>query len=175
MARLECSLDTKLLQPRVGCLVHLHPLVVLEVQLQGFLEGRPRFLRRGAEGAHLYVDRLRDPVLPFSVDNGVSFASEESNRGAHWRELLVERLPRRTVERLKTITLEQLEQALTVLGEFEIRDGIMVPVAAGVNLGDHRGVRRGEGRIQLGLTQREIRDTEQRIRRLVRMADDKLF
>ena len=111
----------------------------------------------------------------FSVDNGVSFASEESNRGAHWRELLVERLPRRTVERLKTITLEQLEQALTVLGEFEIRDGIMVPVAAGVNLGDHRGVRRGEGRIQLGLTQREIRDTEQRIRRLVRMADDKLF
>ena len=103
----------------------------------------------------------------FSVDNGVAFASEESNRGAEWRELLVERLPRRTIERLKGITRAQLEALLGVFAEFEIRDGALVAVPPGENLGVHKGVRRAEGRIQLGLTQLEIREVEQRIKRLV--------
>jgi hypothetical protein len=111
----------------------------------------------------------------FAVDNGVAFASPASNRGFDWRELQVERLPRRTIERLDAITREQLEQALGVVAEFAIRDGELVPVQPGPNLARNRGVRRTAERIQLGLTTPEIRAVESRIRNLVRLANSRRY
>ncbi|HSJ24903.1 MAG TPA: hypothetical protein VK929_09565 [Longimicrobiales bacterium] len=107
----------------------------------------------------------------YSVDNGVAFRSRESNRGTMWRDLQVERLPRGTVERLRQITYEGLTAALGVLVEFEVRDGTLVQVSPGPNMSRGRGVRRSAERIQLGLTDGEIRDVEQRIRNLVRDVD----
>jgi hypothetical protein len=118
-----------------------------------------------------------EPVNPrvFSVDNGISFLSDESNRGTQWRELLVQRFPRRTVERLKGVTRAMLEQQLGVLAEFEVREGALVAVPPGPNISRHRGVRRTDTRIQLGLTEAEIRGVEQRIRELTWKVDGKLF
>lgn len=126
-------------------------------------------------GNYLISTEASNPRV-FSVDNGVAFASEESDRGAPWRELLVERLPRRTVERLKAITRPQLEQALGVLAEYEIRDSTLVAVAPGENLDVHDSVRREGSRIQLGLTEYEIRAVEERIKRMIGEANGrKLF
>jgi hypothetical protein len=107
----------------------------------------------------------------FSVDNGVSFGSQDSDRGHTWRSLRVRRLPRHTVERLRAITAEDLERALAVMAEFEIQSGVLVPVSPGENMNANRGVRRSRERIQFGLTAREIRGVESRIQQLLRQAD----
>jgi hypothetical protein len=111
----------------------------------------------------------------FSVDNGVSFRANESTRGFEWRDMRVERLPRSTIDRLATITREQLEEMLGVLLEYEIRDGELVAVTPGANLSPNRGVRRTAERIQFGLTAREIREVDHRIRTLVRQANGRGF
>jgi hypothetical protein len=111
----------------------------------------------------------------FSVDNGVAFSSEESNRGFQWREMQVRRLPRATVERLRGVTHEQLTQTLGVLIEFEVRDGQLHRVPPGANMSPGRGVRRSATRIQLGLTESEIRAVERRIQNLIRQADARRY
>jgi hypothetical protein len=123
-------------------------------------------------GNFLISDAVDDPRV-FAVDNGVAFRSPESNRGTTWRDLQVRRLPRHTVDRLRTVTRQQLEQALGVLAEWEIRGTELVPVAPGPNLASARGVRRSGNRIQFGLTAREIREVEARLRQLVRHADSR--
>lgn len=121
-------------------------------------------------GNYLISEDSTNPRV-FAVDNGVSFESPESDRGYEWRDLRVRRLPRRTVERLETVTRQQLEDLLGVVAEFEVRDGALVAVPPGPNLSPDRGVRRSAERIQLGLTSREIRLLEGRIRDLVRQAN----
>jgi hypothetical protein len=111
----------------------------------------------------------------FAVDNGVAFASQLSNRGYMWRDMQVERLPRATIERLAAITREQLTEHLAVLVEFEIHDGQLVQVPPGPNLSSGRGVRRSAQRIQVGLTDNEIRDLERRIQNIVRQANGRRF
>jgi hypothetical protein len=107
----------------------------------------------------------------FSVDNGVAFRSRPSNRGHEWRDILVKRLPQSTVDRLRGIGRADLERALAVIVEFEEVDGHLVPAAPGDNLSRHRGVRSRGGRVQVGLTSREITEIEQRRLDLLRMVD----
>ncbi|MBR9989097.1 MAG: hypothetical protein KFH98_05030 [Gemmatimonadetes bacterium] len=121
-------------------------------------------------GNYLISEDSTNPRV-FAVDNGVSFASADSDRGYEWRELRVQRLPRRTVERLETVTRQQLDDLLGVIAEFEVRDGELIAVPPGPNLSPNRGVRRTAERIQLGLTSREIRAIELRIRDLLRQAN----
>jgi hypothetical protein len=122
------------------------------------------------QGNFLISKDARNPRL-FSVDNGVAFRSAESSRGFEWRELRVDRLPRATVERLRGITRAELERALGVIAQFEVRDGELVPVPPTENLSGGRGIRRRGEQLQIGLTTREIRDVEGRLRRLVRLVD----
>ncbi len=107
----------------------------------------------------------------FTVDNGVAFDSEVSDRGYVWRNLRVERLPRATVERLRSVTPERLQEALGVLVQFEERDGELVAVPRGANLDGGKGVRRAGNVVQFGLTDREIRGIAERVRRLVEDVD----
>jgi hypothetical protein len=107
----------------------------------------------------------------FSVDNGVAFRSPASDRGYDWRDLQVRRLPRGAVERLQALTVDDLRQALGTIAEYQVRDGRLVPVPPGENLSPNRGVRRQEGRVQIGLTAREIRDIDQRRRALLRRVE----
>lgn len=110
----------------------------------------------------------------FSVDNGVAFGEEESQRGTQFRDLQVQRFPRRTIERLERVTRAQLDSALAVLAEFEIRDGALVPVPPGENLQFNRGVRRNDERVQIGLTRNEITAIEERLRSLLRKAHERV-
>lgn len=114
-----------------------------------------------------------DPAWPrvFSVDNGVSFASEDSDRGARWRDLRLDRYPAAAVERLRNLSLDTLHAHLGVLVELELRDGNFHEVTPTENLNPGRGVRHDAERIQLGLTDAEIRSVHRRIVRLIEWVD----
>ncbi len=121
-------------------------------------------------GNYLISKDSANPRL-FAVDNGVAFRSMESNRGTEWREMRVDRLPRGTVERLRSLQRADLERVLGVVAEFEIRDGELVQVEPTGNLSPGRGVRQRGNQIQLGLTTAEIRDVHARLQRLLREVD----
>ena len=116
----------------------------------------------------------KDPSNPrvFSVDNGVAFRSEISDRGTEWRKLLVKKFPAKTVERLRAITPDDLTRALSVVAQFEMKDGQMKPVPATESLNVDKGVRRIVNKVQLGLTAREIRDVEERLQYLLKKIDE---
>lgn len=107
----------------------------------------------------------------FSVDNDVAFGSETSDRGDRWSRLHVDRVPAAAVERLRSLTREDLEAALGVVAEFQQVGDHLVPASPGPNLDPGRGVRVRDGRVQFGLTSREIRDVERRIERLLQDVD----
>ncbi len=119
-----------------------------------------------------------DPTNPrvFAVDNGLAFASERSDRGIDWSRLRVERLPSRTVERLRALDEDTLQRALGVVAEFRLDDesGHLVPAAPSPNLDPGRGTRwvPGLGVLQLGLTEREIRGVHDRLRKLLEEVDE---
>ncbi len=121
-------------------------------------------------GNFLIARDSSEPRL-FSVDNGVAFRSERSNRGHSWRDLRVDRLPHATVAMLRTITREDLDRTLGVLATFAIQEGMLLPVGSSENLNQGRGVRREDGYVQLGLTRSEIADVENRLRRLLGRID----
>ena len=115
-----------------------------------------------------------DPEWPrvFSVDNGVAFASEESDRGTRWRDLELDRYPAAAIDRLRALTEDDLHAHLGVLVQLDLRDGNFVEVEPTENLDPGRGVRRSETSIQLGLTDSEIRAIHRRLVRLVERVDD---
>ncbi|MGH7541485.1 MAG: hypothetical protein ACRELC_10840 [Gemmatimonadota bacterium] len=116
-----------------------------------------------------------DPNNPrlFSIDNGVAFASEESDRGTKWRDLRLERYPADTIERLRALGLEELQAALGVVAQFELSDdGGFRQVEPGENLDPGDGVRRTDRVLQLGLTNGEIERIHRRLQRLIEWVDE---
>ena len=107
----------------------------------------------------------------FSVDNGVAFSNEESDRGTYWRELRLDRYPADTVDRLREYTLEDLYDRLGVLAQFELQGGQFVRVPAGENVDPGEGVWHDETTIQIGLTDREIRNIHRRLEQLLEWVD----
>lgn len=126
---------------------------------------------KDANIGNLLVSRWQEDPRVFSVDNDVAFRSEESGRGVTWSRLLVNRLPQATLERLRTLTQEDLEEKLGVLAEFTVVDGLLVTADPGENLGPGRGMRSKAGRVQFGLTATEIRDIKRRIGFLLAKVD----
>jgi hypothetical protein len=126
---------------------------------------------KDANIGNLLVSRQQDDPRVFSVDNDVAFRSTESERGATWGRLLINRLPQATLERLRKLTEADLEQKLGVLAEFTVEDGLLVAVDPGKNLGPGRGMRNKAGRVQFGLTASEIRDVKRRIALLLAKVD----
>jgi hypothetical protein len=107
----------------------------------------------------------------FSVDHGVAFASDESDRGELWKDIRVDRLPADTVERLREITPQGLTDSLGVLAQWKLEGGNYVAVARSANLSANQGVRRKADALQMGLTKSEIRDVERRLTRLLERID----
>ena len=108
----------------------------------------------------------------FSVDNGVAFGIEESDRGTDWRDLRVPRVPAYTVERLRKITRADLDRILGTIAEYEIKDKQLVPVTPGENLSRARGVRKKDDHVQFGLTKLEIDGVESRLKSLLKRVDE---
>jgi hypothetical protein len=109
----------------------------------------------------------------FAVDNGVAFnRREESDRGTKWRRLRVDRLPQRTVDRLRSITREELDRRLSVVAQFR-RDGeMLVPMTPTEPLNRGKGVRHNAEIVQLGLTKQEIGHIWDRIRKVLEKVDE---
>jgi hypothetical protein len=109
----------------------------------------------------------------FAVDNGVAFArDEQSDRGIKWRDLDVDRLPRATVDRLRAITLEDLQRELSVVAQFQQRGHEFVDVEPSEPFEANKGVRRSEAIVQLGLTESEIKQMWDRINKVLERVDE---
>jgi hypothetical protein len=117
------------------------------------------------------ISRAESGARVFSIDNGVAFAFNESDRGQLWKFMRVDRLPQDTVERLRRITAAELERRLGVLAQWRLEDGRWVATPPGANLGSGRGVRVKDGVVQLGLTKSEIADVWRRLARLLKDVD----
>jgi hypothetical protein len=121
---------------------------------------------------NLLISKYEADPRVFAVDNDVAFASRVSDLGSEWRELLVDRLPRATIERLRKLTLADLERELGVVAEFQLVNGRLELVDnAGGNAAPRRGVLSSRGRVQFGLTEREIAATMGRIDALLARVD----
>jgi hypothetical protein len=107
----------------------------------------------------------------WAIDNGVAFASEESDLGAFWKNLRVSAIDPGLHERLKGIDRAVLERHLGVLAEFALIDGTWVPQPLGANLGAPSGVRRAGNVLQLGLNRKEIHDVQRRIEALLQRVE----
>jgi len=107
----------------------------------------------------------------FSIDHGVAFASEESDRGDVWKDMRVNRLPDDTIARLRLITPQLLTDRLGVLAQWRLEGSSYVPAANGTNLGENRGVRRKGNDLQMGLNKSEIRAIHRLLTKLLERVD----
>jgi hypothetical protein len=107
----------------------------------------------------------------FSIDHGVAFASGESDRGELWKDMRVKRLPADTVERLRHVTPQLLEDRLGVLAQWQLEGRSYVSVASGKNLSENRGVRRAGNELQMGLTRSEILAVHRLLTKLLERVD----
>ena len=109
----------------------------------------------------------------FSVDNGLAFNSRTSDQGADWRQIRVDRVPAETIEQLRTLTRDDLQQRLGTLAQFRIQqDGTLVLEDPEPAIQPRRGIRETDTMIQLGLTEREINGVWNRIQRILDEVDD---
>jgi hypothetical protein len=107
----------------------------------------------------------------FSIDHGVAFGSESSDRGELWKVMRVNRLPADTVARLRKIDVATLQARLGVLAQWRLQGGVFVPVATGKNLAETRGVRRDREDLQMGLTRPEILEVNKLLQKLLEQVD----
>jgi hypothetical protein len=127
---------------------------------------------RDSNLGNFMVSAVPEGARVFSIDNGVAFASEGSDRGELWRSMRVKRLPADTVARLRKLTEAELNSRLGVLAEWKLENGHYVAISPGENLRPRSGVRRKEGVVQMGLSQGEIGAVWSRAQKLLRMIDD---
>jgi hypothetical protein len=107
----------------------------------------------------------------FSIDHGVAFASDESDRGDLWKDMRVNRIPADTLDRLRRITPQVLEDRLGVLAQWHLEGGGYVRVPNGKNSRPNRGVRRAGDDLQMGLTASEIHDVHKLLAKLLERVD----
>jgi hypothetical protein len=125
-----------------------------------------------ANVGNFLLSRAERSPRVFSVDNGVAFAFNESDRSQAWKKLRVDRLPADTVQRLRGISREELHRRLGVLAQWRLEGGRWVTIPPGDNLAAHRGVRQAEGVVQMGLKKAEIDQVARRLKQLLSLVDD---
>ncbi len=111
-----------------------------------------------------------DPRL-YSVENSIAFDAPVSSHGHAWRRIRVTRLPAEPIDRLRSVTLGDVREALAVIVQFRVEDGQLIPMESTENFNIRQGVRHAETMIQLGLTEKEIRDLYTRVEELLRLVD----
>jgi hypothetical protein len=127
---------------------------------------------RDSNLGNFMISAVPEGARVFSIDHGVAFASEPSDRGELWRSMRVKRLPADTVARLRKLTEADLDSRLSVLAEWKLENGHYVAVSPGANLARRHGVRRKESVVQMGLSSSEIGAVWSRAQKLLRMIDD---
>jgi hypothetical protein len=126
---------------------------------------------RDSNVGNFLISRTTPGARVFSIDHGVAFDSEDSDRGELWKRMRVERLPADTVARLRAITEAALHERLGVLAEWRLRDGRYEAVPPGRNLAPGRGVRIEGDSLQMGLRKGEINAVWRLLTRLLKDID----
>jgi hypothetical protein len=126
---------------------------------------------RDSNVGNFLIGRQERGARVFSIDHGVAFASEGSDRGELWKDLRVKRLPADAIERLRQVTPQLLADRLGVLAQWRLEGRSYVPVASGSNLSEDRGVRRAGDQLQMGLTRSEIRAVHRLLTKLLERVD----
>jgi len=117
------------------------------------------------------ISRAEQGQRVFSIDNGVAFAFNESDRGTLWKEVRIDRMPADTVERLRKVTEDELTRRLAVLAQWKLEGEHWVAAPPGENLAAGRGVRVKDDVVQVGLTKGEIAQINRQIERLLKLVD----
>lgn len=125
-----------------------------------------------ANVGNFLLSRAEASPRVFSVDNGVAFAYNESDRSDAWKDLRVPSLPADTIARLRSVELDDLQRGLGVLVQWRLVDGRWVREPPGENLSPQRGVRQEDGVVQLGLTKSEIAQVDRRRKKLLELVDE---
>ncbi|MBD3385667.1 hypothetical protein GF407_12175 [candidate division KSB1 bacterium] len=114
-----------------------------------------------------------DPQNPrlFVVDNGLAFGDTYSQRGYRWRKLHVDKVPKKSIDRLRQVTHEDLERQLLVVTQFKIVDGTFKKVEPTEPHNRHVGVTKRDDIVQFGLTEKEIDLVYDKIQDLLWMID----
>jgi hypothetical protein len=118
------------------------------------------------------ISRAESGARVFSIDNGVAFAYNESDRGFLWQRMRVDRLPQDVVARLRAVDEQELERRLGVLAQWRLQDGRWVAEVPGSSLNPGRGVRQSGGVVQLGLNRSEIDRVWRLLRQLLEDVDE---
>lgn len=126
---------------------------------------------RDSNQGNFLLGKAETGARVFSVDHGVAFASDDSDRGDAWKNMRVTRIPADTLERLRAITPQALEERLGVLAEWRLENGSYVRVPNGKNTRPARGVRRDGNGLQMGLTASEIREVYRLLTKLLERVD----
>ena len=119
---------------------------------------------------NLLTSLNKDNPRVFTVDNGVTFSSPESDKGTIWKYLHVDRLPEKTINRLKNITLDDLNKQLGVVTQLSVTGNSVDVVKPTENLNPRKGVRQKGNIIQIGLTKSEIKTVNKKIQYIVKRA-----
>jgi len=108
----------------------------------------------------------------FTVDNGITFGALVYDFFVrNWDQIRVPKLPKRSIDRLRRISATDIS-ALAVLVEMRADEaGVLRPVRGESAMNLRRGVRVARGRVQLGLTAREIDGVARRLRHLLERVD----
>jgi len=125
---------------------------------------------------NILVSKNSDDRRVFAIDNGVSFGTGWFNwfspRTFAWRKIRVPALPKKSIDRLRALTEEDLD-SLAVLIQFEADDrGMLQIVENGPPIDEEEGVRIEGGTVQLGLNEDEIENIWERIEHLLEEIDD---
>lgn len=125
-----------------------------------------------SNAGNFLISRVPQGARVFSIDHGVAFAHNESDRGELWKVLRVDKLPADAVQRLRTLSEQDLESRLAVLAQWQLRDGEYVAVPPAGNVAKFRGVRLEDDVVQMGLTGNELRRIWRQRERLLKEVDN---
>src|SRR5688572_10294522 len=126
---------------------------------------------RDSNLGNFLIGRAATGPRVFSIDHGVAFASEDSDRGELWKVIRVDRFPADAVQRLREVTPALLMQRLGVLAQWRLEDRRYVPVPPGENIASGRGVRNKDGVLQMGLTEQETAQVYRQLARFLAQVD----
>jgi hypothetical protein len=126
---------------------------------------------RDSNVGNFLIGRAERGARVFSIDHGVAFASQDSDRGELWKDVRVTQLPADTVARLRTVSTEVLKSKLGVLAQWRLQNGAWVSAPLGENTAPRRGVRRDGDALQMGLSNVEIQSIQRLLKRLLDRVD----
>jgi hypothetical protein len=109
----------------------------------------------------------------FAIDNGSTFDPTGWNYFVtNWNEIRVPALRKESIDRLRKVDCDDIEDALLVVSQLELReDGLFHNVRPGKPIDDDEGAHREGKVLQFGLTEDEVKEVCDRMEDLIDEVD----